>query len=598
MKEKLREYIDSEFAKAAATQRNAELREEILGNLYEKYDDLIASGMSEEEAYKATVQSIGDLSGIWEKSGGIAPGRVNGGNNNRRETSGSSNPGTLRKDNGQPLYSEEEAAKKSRLSAALKAIAVGLYIICIIPVMVWSSDIAVCAMFLTVACATGLIIMSSKIKPCNVSSNLNGEQLAKIRRNKIASGICLSSGVALYIISVIPTILSDSDVGVAAMFVIIAAATVLMVINSSIFSDRHDVCDENGKEKSGDKENEGKRSPAYGIVCAVLWCAAVAGYFVLSFWTHRWWITWAIFPVTGFINGIISGIFNLAASRKTAGSIVKICICSLLVIPFASILLFGTAANIPHCSPVNIEWGESIIYYFDTDDSYTKGNAEISEDISAISVSWLAGNVTVEQGDGETLSVTEQGGEETPMCWKVENGRLTVKYSEGRIIWRKNYASKDLTIRLPAGMALSELDIETVNAGVLIDGVTASNADVETVSGNITVKNTSVDELDANSVSARINISGNFRKIDIEAVSADVVLELLSAPREISADSVSGNLEITLPEGDDGFVLGTDKVSGTVSVPGGASFDNGKYYYKNARIRISFETVSGNVIIK
>ena len=44
MKQKLTEYVDAIFRCAALTVRNAELKEEIMQNTLEKYDDLIADG--------------------------------------------------------------------------------------------------------------------------------------------------------------------------------------------------------------------------------------------------------------------------------------------------------------------------------------------------------------------------------------------------------------------------------------------------------------------------------------------------------------------------------------------------------------------------
>lgn len=66
MKQKLTEYVDARFRSAALTVRNAELREEILQNTLEKYDDLIADGKTPEEAYRAAVDGIGDISGLIE----------------------------------------------------------------------------------------------------------------------------------------------------------------------------------------------------------------------------------------------------------------------------------------------------------------------------------------------------------------------------------------------------------------------------------------------------------------------------------------------------------------------------------------------------
>ena len=61
MKEKLRAYIESLFLEAPKTKRAYELKEELFANLSAKFDDLVAKGKSEEEAYMAVVSGIGDM---------------------------------------------------------------------------------------------------------------------------------------------------------------------------------------------------------------------------------------------------------------------------------------------------------------------------------------------------------------------------------------------------------------------------------------------------------------------------------------------------------------------------------------------------------
>ncbi len=61
MNSRLKEYINSLFENAPSNERAQEYKEEILFNSEEKYNDLIKSGKTEDEAYKAVVAGIGDL---------------------------------------------------------------------------------------------------------------------------------------------------------------------------------------------------------------------------------------------------------------------------------------------------------------------------------------------------------------------------------------------------------------------------------------------------------------------------------------------------------------------------------------------------------
>ena len=91
MKDRLNGYIQGLFAEAErrspANLRLAELKEELILNTCEKYDDLIAAGRSPEAAYRLAVEGIGDISELlkdivgaaaWESApsaeeGGTAP---------------------------------------------------------------------------------------------------------------------------------------------------------------------------------------------------------------------------------------------------------------------------------------------------------------------------------------------------------------------------------------------------------------------------------------------------------------------------------------------------------------------------------------------
>lgn len=68
MKQKITEYVNQLFRSAALTVKNAELREEILQNTLEKYDDMLSGGKTPEEAYQAAVDGIGDISQLIERA--------------------------------------------------------------------------------------------------------------------------------------------------------------------------------------------------------------------------------------------------------------------------------------------------------------------------------------------------------------------------------------------------------------------------------------------------------------------------------------------------------------------------------------------------
>lgn len=65
MNERMRAHIETLFEKAPKTRKAYELKEELLANSEERYQDLVASGVSQEDAFKHVVSSIGNVSELF-----------------------------------------------------------------------------------------------------------------------------------------------------------------------------------------------------------------------------------------------------------------------------------------------------------------------------------------------------------------------------------------------------------------------------------------------------------------------------------------------------------------------------------------------------
>ena len=61
MSNKIRSKVELLFEEAPKTKKAFELKEELIVNLTEKYDDLVESGKSPDEAYNSVIASIGDV---------------------------------------------------------------------------------------------------------------------------------------------------------------------------------------------------------------------------------------------------------------------------------------------------------------------------------------------------------------------------------------------------------------------------------------------------------------------------------------------------------------------------------------------------------
>lgn len=131
MNYKLREYIDSLFIDAPHTVKVVEMKEEILQNLLDKYNDLRAEGRSEEAAYNIAIASIGDISELIQELQGLP---------------------------AQEVETAEAYRKRRQKSALLTAIAICMYILCVVPLFLFRERVGLVLMFVLIASATGLLI--------------------------------------------------------------------------------------------------------------------------------------------------------------------------------------------------------------------------------------------------------------------------------------------------------------------------------------------------------------------------------------------------------------------------------------------------------
>ena len=214
MNNRLREYIDNLFATAPSNMKAVEVKEEILQNLTDKYNDLIAEGKSEDVAFNIAVASIGDVSELIRELQGL-PQQYN-------------------------KISEENGKQRQR-TALMTAIAIGLYIF-----------------------------------------------------------------------SPVPVILIQNEIGVVFLFVFIAIATGMLVFNGITKSKNQQVPDTMVEEfKEWRERNSGKNQLQKSITSAI-WAIGVVIYFLISFSTGAWYITWVIFLVIAAIEGVVKAVFDMS----------------------------------------------------------------------------------------------------------------------------------------------------------------------------------------------------------------------------------------------------------------------------------------------
>ena len=219
MEDRLRRYIDGLFARTAPTKKAIELKEEMLQNLSDKYNDLISEGKTPEAAYNIAIAGIGDVSDLLSE---------------------------LEEEViiDETFIAEIESQRQKH--AMLTAISVMLIILSVVP----------------------LLILVLTGNPYGVR------------------------------------------IGVPAMFVFVAAATGLLVYNNLTkprFLKNSDTMVDEFRQWQADAR--GRKSLRRAISSA-LWSIIVALYFVISFWSGAWHLTWIIYLLGAAAEAIINVFFT------------------------------------------------------------------------------------------------------------------------------------------------------------------------------------------------------------------------------------------------------------------------------------------------
>lgn len=205
MREQLIKYVDLLFAGAP---EHEDVKQEILQNTLDRYEDLIAQGKNPRAAYSLAIAGIGDLSEILQ------------------------NPDPL----FHPLHTTPtEDPQEKKHQKLLRSISTALYILCPVPLFLIGDEVGLCLLLLCVAVAT----MLSRIAGPSEEKRPTGESVSLTPQQELRKSI--------------------RSVG---------------------------------------------------------WAIGTALFFILSFLTDAWHITWLLFPLTGATLGLIIAILDLKEANR------------------------------------------------------------------------------------------------------------------------------------------------------------------------------------------------------------------------------------------------------------------------------------------
>lgn len=272
-------------------------------------------------------------------------------------------------------------------------------------------------------------------------------------------------------------------------------------------------------------------------------------------------------------------------------AIVRIVLFSILALSLVGMLIGGIAFK-RYSAP-------GIIVRGTTEAPVVSRNHFNAEEIDRLNIDWAAGKIVILPVEGSEIAVTEELlGEEDEMVLKLDGSTLYVEYSENAV--SLNFGSmnkKNLYITVPQDWVCKELDIDAASATVQAERLTIQKASSSTASGDHTFQDCSIEKLTLETVSGNLDYSGTLDKLDFGGVSAQADVVLTNSPKSIDVETVSGDVNLTLPK-ECGFTLEKDSVSGHFSSELETRKENGKYVYGDGQCKIDVEGVSASITIR
>jgi hypothetical protein len=318
----IRNYLDNLFVSLQKTAKVNELKNNILSNMEDKYNELKRQGKTENEAIGIVISEFGNIDELISELGI------------------SKNEETL----SEPLVTQDEVEEYLKVKKVMGLqIGIGTFLCILAPalfilfsVMVengvlfksLNSDVAyvpgLVMLFLLIATAVGIFIFSGmnfeRYKFMEEGVRLPMGVAADLKKRHEAFNptfyLCVIVGVCLCIISPVSLFLSSMisdeaiEYGVVALLLIIAFAVFLFISSGTVresYEKLLQIGDSAPKKKKEDK--------VIGAVAACVWPLAVVVFLFCGFLYNLWHIAWVIFPITGILFGMFSAVYSIITDK-------------------------------------------------------------------------------------------------------------------------------------------------------------------------------------------------------------------------------------------------------------------------------------------
>ena len=202
---------------------------------------------------------------------------------------------------------------------------------------------------------------------------------------------------------------------------------------------------------------------------------------------------------------------------------------------------------------------------------YTAGGATLEGGVKHLDIDWVDGAVNLAYHAGDTVEISETApkpiSEGDALRWWLDGDTLRIRYAKsGKLMFHG--LRKALTVTLPEGTALGEVDVEATSADVNIPRTRAERAAFGMTSGNLTAALEGAKAVSASNTSGDIALDqvGASEDVRLSTTSGDIRAALADVGA-LTISSTSGNVQARFAEAGSVTLSST---SGTVSMDGEA----------------------------
>ena len=243
--------------------------------------------------------------------------------------------------------------------------------------------------------------------------------------------------------------------------------------------------------------------------------------------------------------------------------------------------------------------------------------------VRSLKVSFVGGQIDIIGHDepGARVEVHSISGRDLKIT--VEGDRLEIDHPQLR--WDnfievfkslRSNAKADVSVLVPRDVALkfgivsasalvsglvTNARLSTVSGDLVVDGLTG-NLELNGVNGELSVRN-HTGKIVAHTVSGDVTATGEIPKFSSDGVSGNVLLDITGTPDEISANTVSGDLTVRIPQAV-GARYRINTVSGRMQLdtavlhgPAGKGFSGTTGSLDGSWVDITVNSVSGDVSV-